>query len=312
MNVCHLPFPALADRMRSSGLVLRVGPFTVCVHTPFQHLAGMIHHLYAGHECLPDREFSDFHIRVLPCRDRSQPWRIRARLVLDGIRAHRSFSPEESIAYFEWGLNWCINGHAHQYLILHSAVVAKDDIALIMPGSSGAGKSTLCAALAYDGWRLLSDELGLLCPKTGTIAALARPIVLKDDAIDAFREYAADALWGPVIELRSQGMRGALAKVPPESVAKAGQAAYPGVIVFPNFQKNAPGQLTSVTKGQAFLRIAQRSFNFAQLGALGFAAICRLIDQCDCYEFTYSRLEDALVTFRNLRLSSSHHAQRVT
>ncbi len=298
--------------MQSTGLALRVGPFTVCIHTPFRNLAKAIYHLYAQHQLLLHQDFSDFHIRLLPRWDSLPRWRIRASLVLDGIRDYGSFSSDESIAYFEWGLNWSINGNAHQYLILHSAVVARNDIGIILPGNSGAGKSTLCAALAYDGWRLLSDELGLLCPKTGTIAPLARPIMLKDTAIDMIREYATSALWGPVIKLRSEGMRGALAKPPSESVAKTGQVAYPSVIVFPNFQKHAPAQLTPVPKGQAFLRIAQNSFNLAHLGALGFAASCRLIDQCDCYEFTYSRLEDALVTFRNLPLPPSQQAERVS
>ena len=62
----------------------------------------------------------------------------------------------------EWGLNWCVAGHAHQYLMLHAAALERNGRAVILPGDPGAGKSTLTAALMLSGWRLLSDEITLV------------------------------------------------------------------------------------------------------------------------------------------------------
>jgi hypothetical protein len=43
-------------------------------------------------------------------------------------------------------------------------VLERGGRALLLPAPSGSGKSTLCAGLAFNGWRLLSDELALLDP----------------------------------------------------------------------------------------------------------------------------------------------------
>jgi hypothetical protein len=50
--------------------------------------------------------------------------------------------------------------------------------------------------------------------------------------------------------------------------------------------------------------LAENSFNYGTLGEAGFEAIARLLDQCTCYDFTYSRLEDALEVFEWLANSN--------
>jgi HprK-related kinase A len=156
---------------------------------------------------------------------------------------------------------------------------------------------------------LLSDELGLVCPVSGTLVPMARPIILKNGAIEVIRNHASEALFGPVIELRAEGMRGCLARPPRESVEKSDQISYARFIVFPTYQPDAAARLSPVSKGEAFLRLAQNSFNLPQLGVSGFRAACRLIDECDCYEFTYSRLEEALQTFRELPIPALQPVQ---
>src|SRR3546814_15972535 len=80
----------------------------------------------------------------------------------------------------EWGLNWCIGAHGHQFLIIHAAVIERNGLAAILPGAPGSGKSTLTACLVHNGWRLLSDEMALVSLQDGGLTALARPISLKN------------------------------------------------------------------------------------------------------------------------------------
>ena len=97
-------------------------------------------------------------------------------------------------------MNWCISAHAHQFLILHAAVLERGGVALIMPAPPGSGKSTLCAALALSGWRLLSDELALIDPGSGRVWPLCRPVSLKNRSIEVIRHFAPEAVFGPVAE----------------------------------------------------------------------------------------------------------------
>jgi hypothetical protein len=50
----------------------------------------------------------------------------------------------------------------HRATVIHGAAVSNGTHALLLLGSSGAGKSTLCAALAHEGWHVLSDDLSML------------------------------------------------------------------------------------------------------------------------------------------------------
>jgi hypothetical protein len=48
------------------------------------------------------------------------------------------------------------------------------------------------------------------------------------------------------------------------------------------------------------MRVADNAFNYSLLGVTGFETMTGLIDNCQCYDFTYSDLEDALATFSAL------------
>jgi hypothetical protein len=82
------------------------------------------------------------------------------------------------------------------------------------------------------------------------------------------------------------------------------EQAVPRWIVFPKYVPDADPLLTPRSKTQTFMPLAENAFNYATLGETGFAAIARLLDQCACYDFIYSRLEDALEVFEWLASAS--------
>lgn len=82
------------------------------------------------------------------------PTALRERLA-----ANRLVLRTGPFALLQWGMNWCIAGHARHYLVLHAAVLERDGGAVVLPGDSGAGKSTLTAALMLAGRRLLLSHL---------------------------------------------------------------------------------------------------------------------------------------------------------
>jgi HprK-related kinase A len=246
-----------------------------------------------------DDEFADFHISV------ERPRSIRRwidRQVLFSVDGQSPFAPlpgDQGFPMLEWGMNWCVSGLAHQFLTLHSAVVERDGRALLLPAPSGSGKSTLCAALISSGWRLLSDELAVLDPRSCKVVPLPRPISLKNASIDALLAFDSGARFGPLVRETTKGTIGYL--VPPsEAVRRSNERAVPGWVVLPRFEPGAKASLRPLAKGETMMRLIECAFNYNVHGPSGFELLADVVERSDCFEFSYSRLEDAVEVFAGL------------
>jgi HprK-related kinase A len=200
---------------------------------------------------------------------------------------------------FEWGLNWCIANTAHHYLNIHAAVVEKDGQAVVMPGSPGSGKSTLCAAMVHQGWRLLSDEMALLCVRTGLLAPIPRPVGLKNQSIHIVQKLSQDIIINNPVHDTAKGSVAHM-RPPASSVSAAGEQARPRMVVFPTFKAGSDTELKPLSKGKTLLKIADNSFNYNILGPLGFDCLTTLLDRTDGYQLTYSSLDSAITEITGL------------
>lgn len=285
-------------RALAQGLILQTGPFRnrIVSRTP-EVLEGLLR-LYADFP-VAEEGYCDFHVRV----DRVTGPRgyLRPQIVfsLDRFEPFKPLPAGHAFASLEWGLNWCIAGHAHHYLMLHAAVLEKNGRAVILPGDPGAGKSTLTAALSLSGFRLLSDEITLVDRDDGLLVPLARPVSLKNASIDVIRAFDPDAVIGAAA---FDTHKGTVAHLKPsaESVARMDDKARAAVIVFPRWRAGAEARLSPHPKADAFMHAATHAFNYELLGRLGFDLNAALIDACDCYDFEYSRLSDAVGVFKEL------------
>jgi HprK-related kinase A len=225
-------------------------------------------------------------------------------LNLDGEVPFRPLPQEEAMAMFEWCQNWCIETQAHRFLIFHAAIVERHGVAMMLSAPPGAGKSTLTAGLIGSGWRLLSDELTLIDPATGLAAALARPVGLKNQSIEVIRDFLPDAVIGPKAFDQTKGTIAHL-RPPAASVERMDEPVLPRLVVFPRFQQGSPTRLEPYPRPDALLRLADSAFNYCEHGAPGFETLAALIEGCGCFEFTYSRLDEALAAFEALAAESS-------
>lgn len=301
MKVAELAAAELYRRLRGDGVTLRLSPFAVRVRSDLPHLAGDIALMYRDFE-LDDAGpaegagFADFHVAVL----RSPHWLSRlkgkAEFWFDGQRSFTPLPAAQALAMLEWGINWCIAAHAHQFLLIHAAVLERGGRALVMPAPPGSGKSTLCAALAHRGWRLLSDELGLLDLRTGLLHGMARPINLKNASIPILKAFAPQACFSASMPNTSKGTV-ALVRAPDDAIAARQRPATPAWVVLPAWREGAPARLEPVERARAFMDLAEQSFNYDLHGRAGFHALGRLVDGCLCHRFEYSRLEDAVALF---------------
>lgn len=288
------------DRLNAYGIYLRTGPFLTHIQSSIPRIAAGIAQSYADYTIEENVEFADFHIAISRPTNLRRWLRPQALFLFDGrTPPYQPLPISQAYALLEWGLNWCIYTHAHQYLIIHAAVTERGGRAVIMPGQPGAGKSTLCAALVNRGWRLLSDELTLISLEDLTVTPVPRPISLKNASIDVIRHFAPDV----VIGVEAHGtVKGTVAhmRAPRDSVERDQETAVPAWIVFPKYVSGARARLQPESKAKSFMRIARSSHTYSTLGVLGFDTVASIIDTCDCYSLSYGDLAEAVSLFDEL------------
>ncbi|MFO1420762.1 MAG: HprK-related kinase A [Candidatus Competibacteraceae bacterium] len=287
------------NRLRCGDLCFRTGPFHFRLYCDLIELSPLLLRMYADY-FLPADGFADFHISLIRRIHWLRPWQRQVQFRFDDGEPFEPFPRDTALPFLEWGLNWCVATRAHQYLMLHAGVVARKNQALILPAWPGSGKSTLSAALCQRGWRLLSDEFGLVRPKDGLLAPFPRLIALKNESIAVIRDFAPDAVLGPEYPKTRKGTVCHL-RPPAESIARDQEPAKPRWIVFPQFKAGASMSLRSVEKTEAFVTLSGHSFNYDLIGLRGFKALTGLIDSCDCYRFEYGGdLEQAVAQLNAL------------
>jgi HprK-related kinase A len=242
---------------------------------------------------------ADFHVSVASPSGLRRWFRPQVLFSHDGYIPFKPLPLEHGYALLEWGLNWCISSHCHQHLTIHAGVIEKDGYAAILPAPPGSGKSTLCAALVQRGWRLLSDELALVSRRDGMLMPIARPVNLKNQSIEIIRAFEPSAVIGAPARETSKGTVAHM-RAPVESIARVQEPAPPAWVIFPKYEAASPASLTPMQKGNAFMELAESSFNYSALGEEGFRVLANVIDRCDSYRFTYSNLDEAVAVFSKL------------
>ena len=295
MKLSELTEADLLRQCIGGGLNWQVGPFVIRVKSRLPEVARGLAFLYAEFPLVEQDAVVDAEIIVR----RKLPWPGWVSIRVDGAMQYNWLRRKLVTPMIEWTMNVCVFQRPHQYFMVHAGVVASQGRAAILPGRAGSGKSTLCAALVQNGWRLMSDEVALIRPSDGMIQPVPRPISLKEESIDAIRRFAPDAVLGPEWSGTSKGTVAHLLP-PPDSVARADETAQPVWLLFPVFEKGATATLEPVTKAAALMRTADNAFNYSVFGQQGFEMLAALIDRCDCYEFRYGNLPDALDRFETL------------
>lgn len=281
------------------GLVLGVGPFSFRIKSPINSVLDGVHRLYSDYPLLRADQFADFEVTVATGRGARRWYRPQAVFRFDGSEPFLPLPLTHAYPLLEWGMNWCVSMHVQQYLLLHAAVVEKHGLAMILPAPPGSGKSTLCAGLIHRGWRLLSDEMALIALQGDLVTPFGRPVSLKNQSIDIIKAYAPEAAFSPTVRDTHKG-NVALLKVPTDQVARIADPARPRWVVFPKYVAGAQASLVPRSKAHSMLELGRNSFNYMVLGRAGFDSLSRVIDACDCYDFQYSLLDDAVAAFEQM------------
>lgn len=303
MKVSELSPHGIADLLAHGDLLVKLGPFVARIKSDVSTLAADLASIYDDFQVQPPGTFADFHVEVRRERGLRRWIKPQVRFFFDGRPSFIPLPATQAFPMLEWGLNWCVAAHCHQYLIFHAAVIEKGGLAVLMPAPPGSGKSTLCTGLVMRGWRLLSDELALYDMDSGLVHGMSRPINLKNESIAVIRKFAPQAVMTKPVADTTKGTV-ALMRPPAESVARVDEPAHPAWIVLPKYVAESKPEMRPYSKARTAMLLAEQSFNYDLQGLCGFNAIGDLVSKCECLQFTYNSLDDAERAFE--RLNKGH------
>lgn len=302
MRLAQLSLVELRARLIEGGLSIPCGPFRIKLNSDIPSLATDLLQLYGDFPLLGPEQYVDFEVNL-----RAPSWLrryLRPQVVLscDGRIPFKPLPLAQAFPMLEWGLNWIISSHAHDYLVIHSAVVERDGQALVLAADPGSGKSTLCAALVQQGWRLLSDELALVSLADGRIRPIARPVSLKNASIGIISALGPDVF---VNKACHDTVKGSVAHMrpPTDSVKDMEKSAAPAVLVFPQYLAGVPMLSKPIGKGTAFIELTRHTFNFSVLSGDGFEALGRFLDQVKVSRIQYSSFDQVIPEIDRLWLT---------
>ncbi len=272
---------------------LPVGPFNFRVQTNIPAVASNLRAMYHDYPTLdPYTTFIDYDVSVLRAKGVRGWIKPQVDFFFDDYKPFNPLPLDQAYAMLEWGMNWCIANHAHQFFILHGATIEQRGKVIILPAPPGSGKSTLCAAMSFSGWRLFSDELTLIDPESLSITPCTRPINLKNNSIDILARRVTGSQFSTRSEDTKKGTV-CLMQPPNESVRRMHVKGDPCAIVFPKYVPDAEANLYPMSKLSSLQSIIDNSFNYHILGERGFDSACALLNQAQCFRLEYSVFEEA-------------------
>jgi HprK-related kinase A len=299
MRLADLAPDAIRAALAGPGIALNFGPVRARVGGDQASLAAAVRTVYGQYPQEPSGGFFDVTARVERVAGLRRFIRPQVRFVADGEAPFDPFPADTDLPLLEWGLNWCIASTCNQFLLLHAGVVERGGRAVLLPAQPGSGKSTLTAALTCRGFRLLSDEFGVVDLNDAQLRPLVRPIALKNESIEVIRAFAPNLAIGPSFP---KTRKGTVAHLAPDrrSIDERDVPAQPALIVFPKFTAGEPVTLEPVPQPRAFAKLAGNAFNYEVLGPDAFDAVRRLITASRCYKLRFGDLAEAVAAIDRL------------
>lgn len=298
MTVGQLPFKQFSTLLSNQGLRVGMGPFNVRIHVTSATLANHLYHLYEDYR-LAENELAEFHVRVEATRTIKRPLSPHVRFLIDGQSPFPIFPVAHALATLEWGINLALATRVNHLLLFHSAVVERNGNAVLFPAWPGSGKTTLCTVLTHRGYRLFSDEFGLMDPGSGNFLPIPRLMPLKNESIQIIKDYLPEAKLGHEIPNTQKGTI-VHVRPPKESIMRSAETAKAKWVIFPKWVAGASLSLEPLPDSEAFLLLASNSFNYEVLGEAGFQAVTHLIRTCSCYKLVYSDFDDVIGVMNDL------------
>jgi hypothetical protein len=128
---------------------------------------------------------------------------------------------------------------------------------------------------------------------TTEVVPLCRPVSLKNESIDAVKNFSADAIFGPISPETHKGVVAHMkADLHPDSHdTKTLQARF---MIFPRYSADEAQRMSPRRNTTSFILAAYHSFNYSLLREAGFESMKTLIENVTCYDLVYHDLDWAV------------------
>lgn len=292
-TIAELGTDALRDGLAGAGLTVDLGAVRVRMKSDVPALPSLLQRVYGNFPLEQDDLACDVTATLRRKRGLRRYVRPQLEVVIDGAIEFEPFPADTPLPLLEWGMNYAIAQRACWCLLLHAGVVERNGRAIVLPALPGSGKSTLTAALAARGFRLLSDEFGVVSFDDAWLTPLLRPVALKNQSIDVITRFAPDTVFGPRYPKTHKGTVSHMAPTAANVAARHTRAA-PGLVIFPRYAANLGVELEEVPRARTFARMAVNSFNYEIVGPRGFDALGRLVAGSQTWQLQYGDLDGAV------------------
>jgi len=293
MRLADLAREAIREMLIGDGLALDLGAARVRIRSDVTAMAGLLQTVYGAFPRLSANDLFDVTVDLREVAGLRRVVRPQVELWIDGAREFEPFPRDTPLPLLEWGINFALATRLGCYLLLHSGALERQGRGLLLPAMPGSGKSTLTAALSRRGFRLLSDEFGVIRLADRKMLSMLRPVALKNESIGVLRALDPTAIIGPSFP---KTRKGTVAHLAPQTrdVDAIGESVAPRCIVFPRFDQAAGVDLKPLPRAQAFARLAVNSFNYDMLGPGAFDALGEVVQASTCFDLRYGDLEGAI------------------
>lgn len=280
----------------SNTFELALAPFHFQIYTDMPLVADNLRLMYGDrvHDVTGQSgvlPYIDYILHITHTNGIRRYFRPQARFKCDQYEPFKPLNHSQAFAMLEWGMNWAVASYEMEHVVIHSGVLALGDDAVLFPAPPGSGKSTMTAHLAFNGWRLLSDEMALITPLSQSVTPFVRPICLKNQSIELAKQWFTNAQFSSIAKDTHKGDVIHLAP-PIHQPSDLHRPAMIKAIVFPQYQADADIDIIELNQSQAMHQLADNSFNYSVLGERGFNTLIGVVEKVRCFQISYSHASD--------------------
>jgi hypothetical protein len=175
-------------------------------------------------------------------------------------------------------------------IAIHASAAVWEGRGILFPAPANSGKTTLAAALLMRGAVYVTDEAGLIDPRTSLLHSYPKPIWMSPSAVRAVAGLR-DRLRP---EYRSLDRVRAYATPKDLGTVTASDPVRVHLVVSPSYREGTATKLESISRAEAMMELATNAFALSRFGKQGIVALTRVVEGARCYRLTFGDLGSAL------------------